>query len=148
MAADISTLPADEIVRLLKLEPHPEGGHFRETFRDVEGPDGRARSTAIHYLLAEGEASHWHRVDAAEIWLYHAGAPLDLRLSADGATQEAHVLGPDLVSGEEPQVVVPENAWQAARSLGRWTLVSCTVAPGFRFEGFEMAPPGWAPGQR
>lgn len=145
--ADNANASAGEIVRLLGLEPHPEGGHFRETFRDGPGPDGRSRSTAIHYMLAEGEASHWHRVDAVEVWHFHAGAPLELRISIDGEGAETHRLGPDVANGERPQVVVPENAWQAARSLGAWTLVSCTVAPGFRFEGFEMAPPGWEPGK-
>jgi uncharacterized protein len=139
-------LTAADVIRLLDLAPHPEGGHFRQTFRDartVEG--GRAASTAIYFLLARGERSHWHRVDAAEAWHWHAGDPLELYIHADGATTTVR-LGPDLAAGARPQAVVPVHVWQAAVSLGDWTLVSCTVAPGFEYEGFELAPPGWAPG--
>ena len=139
-------LSAEEIVRLLNLEPHPEGGHFRETFRDAPGSDGRARSTAIYYLLASGERSHWHRVDATEMWHWYAGAPLLLGISPDGGIAGTVRLGPDLAAGERPQAVVPPNGWQSAESTGAWTLVGCTVAPGFEFSGFELAPPGWAPG--
>jgi predicted cupin superfamily sugar epimerase len=106
----------------------------------------RAASTAIYFLLARGERSHWHRVDAAEAWHYHAGAPLELAIALDGrGPVERLTLGPDLVAGERPQAIVPAHAWQAAASLGEWTLVGCTVSPGFRFEGFELAPAGWAP---
>jgi predicted cupin superfamily sugar epimerase len=144
-----STLTAAEVVRLLGLAPHPEGGHFRETFRDprsVEG--GRAVSTAIYFLLARGERSHWHRVDAAEVWHFHAGAPLLLETAASEDAEATRVtLGPDLAAGEQPQAVVPAGAWQAAESLGAWTLVGCTVAPGFTFERFELAPAGWRPGR-
>lgn len=142
-------LRAAEIVALLKLEPHPEGGHFRETFRDPE-PDasGRSRSTAIYFLLGAGEVSAWHRVDAVEVWHFHAGAPLALTLSPDGHDAEAHRLGLDVRAGERPQVVVPTNWWQAAESLGAWTLVGCTVAPAFDFAGFEIAPPDWRPTPR
>ncbi|MCC6735998.1 MAG: cupin domain-containing protein [Bauldia sp.] len=134
------TLSAADIVALLGLEPHPEGGHFRETFRDAD-PDGeRAHSTAIYYLLAEGERSAWHRVrDAAEVWHHYAGAPLLLRRAERRGAEERLVLGPDLAAGERPQAVVPRNWWQAAESLGAWTLVGCTVAPGFTFETFELA---------
>jgi uncharacterized protein len=138
-------LSAAEIIRLLDLEPHPEGGHYRQTFRDsltVNG--GRAASTAIYFLLARGERSHWHKVDAVEIWHYHAGAPLGLEI-ANGATVDRLTLGADLAGGARPQAVVPAHTWQAAQSLGEWTLVSCTVAPGFEFSGFEMAPAGWTP---
>ncbi|MGE3625086.1 MAG: cupin domain-containing protein [Hyphomicrobiales bacterium] len=138
-------LTAEQIIGLLKLEPHPEGGHFRETFRDEAGADGRARSTAIYFLLRSGEVSRWHRVDAAEVWHWHAGAPLELRISGDAHGHRARSLGPDLANGERPQAVVPAHAWQTARSLGEWTLAGCTVAPGFEFEGFEMAPRGWEP---
>lgn len=136
-------MTADDIVRLLDLSPHPEGGHFRETYRD----DGRPRgaSTAIYYLLKAGELSHWHRVDAAEVWHWYAGDPLELSIAQAG-TSKAHILGPDLIAGERPQIVVPKHAWQSARTLGRYTLVGCTVAPAFTFEGFEMAPPDWRPG--
>jgi predicted cupin superfamily sugar epimerase len=139
---------AAEVIRLLGLAPHPEGGHFRETFRDARLIDGkRAASTAIYFLLARGERSHWHRVDAVEIWHYHAGAPLRLETAASSTGPVARVtLGPDLAAGMRPQVVVPAHCWQAAESLGDWTLVGCTVAPGFEFAGFELAPPGWAPG--
>jgi uncharacterized protein len=137
---------AADIIRLLDLKPHPEGGHYRETFRDtrkVEG--GRAASTAIHFLLARGERSHWHRVDAVEIWHWHAGAPLKLEI-ANGAKVTTIMLGADLFAGERPQAVVPAGEWQAAESSGDWTLVGCTVAPGFEFAGFELAPKGWSPG--
>jgi uncharacterized protein len=139
-------MTADDIIRLLNLRPHPEGGHFIETFRDATGAGGRAASTAIYFLLSRGERSHWHRVDVAEVWHYHAGAPLRLEIAAgdEGSVQLLH-LGPDLAAGERPQAVVPPHAWQAAESLGDWTLVGCTVAPGFEFAGFEMAPPGWTP---
>jgi len=137
---------AEDIIRLLGLAPHPEGGHFRETFRDAATVDGgRAASTAIYFLLRAGEVSRWHRVDAVEIWHWHAGAPL--RLSLADAQGRAEVrLGPDLAAGERPQAIVPARAWQQATSLGTWTLVGCTVAPGFEFAGFELAPPGFVPG--
>ncbi len=138
-------MTADEIVALLGLAPHPEGGHFRETFRDTDGA-GRGASTAIYYLLRAGERSHWHRVDAAEVWHWYAGAPLRLHVSEDGRTSATHRLGPHVMAGERPQAVVPKGAWQAAESSGAWTLAGCTVAPAFEFAGFEMAPPGWAPG--
>jgi len=132
------------MIRALDLAPHPEGGHYRETFRDPRLIDGRAVSTAILFLLARGERSHWHCVDAVEIWHYHAGAPLKLEI-VDGATEEVIRLGGDIHADEIPQVTVPARAWQAAESLGDWTLVGCTVAPGFTFEGFELAPAGWSP---
>ena len=137
-------MTADEIIATLGLAPHPEGGWYVQTFVDGAGEDGRARSTAIYFLLKAGEVSHWHRVDAVEIWHWHAGSPIELQISgAKGIA--AHVLGSDLLSGQRPQVMVPAHAWQSARSLGDWTLVGCTVAPGFRFEGFELAPPDWHP---
>lgn len=139
-------MTADEIVRLLDLKPHPEGGHFRETWRATVKPGERAVGTAIYYLLKEGEKSHWHRVDAAEIWHFHAGSPLELSISPDGRQQEATILGIGFAAGERPQIIVPANYWQAARPLGDWTLAGCTVSPGFTFDGFEMAPPGWMPG--
>jgi predicted cupin superfamily sugar epimerase len=141
----MGTLDAAGVIDRLGLRPHPEGGWFVETFRDPQ-PDARGFSTAIYYLLREGERSHWHRVDAAELWHYHAGAPLELGLSSEGTKVETRVLGADLDRGERPQIVVPAGCWQSARSLGAWTLVGCTVAPGFQFAGFEMAPPEWAPG--
>jgi len=136
---------AAAIVAALGLKPHPEGGHYAETFRDADPQGGRARSTAIYFLLAAGERSHWHRVDAAEAWHYYAGAPLTLSLATAEGRIVAHRLGPDLAAGERPQCVVPPGVWQAAESLGEWTLVGCTVAPGFEFAGFELAPPGWSP---
>jgi uncharacterized protein len=141
-----ASLTADEVIRLLDLAPHPEGGHFRETFRDARTTEGgRSVSTAIYFLLARGERSHWHRVDAVEVWHYYAGAPLEVEIAeASGVTSVR--LGPDLAAGERPQAVVPPHAWQAAQSLGDWTLVGCTVAPGFEFRGFELAPAGWRPG--
>ncbi len=139
-------MTAAEIKALLKLEPHPEGGGwYRETFRDAREIDGRAASTAILFLLDVGEVSEWHRVDAAEAWHWHAGAPLVISVSPNGHDASAHYLGPDLVANQRPQFVVPAGHWQTATSLGAWTLVGCTVAPGFRFAGFELAPPGWRP---
>ena len=135
---------ADDIVSALELSPHPEGGYYRETFRDsVEV--GRARSTAIYYLLKAGEVSHWHRVDVAEVWHWYAGAPLELRQAADAGTVSVQVLGNNLTKGEVPQIVVPASFWQSAKSLGDWTLVGCTVAPGFEFNKFELAPENWEP---
>jgi predicted cupin superfamily sugar epimerase len=133
---------ADEIIATLGLQPHPEGGYFRETFRDEGAP--RGASTAIYYLLKASERSHWHRVDAAEVWHWYAGDALELSMSQSGITN-TQMLGPNLRSGERPQIVVPKHAWQSARPLGRYTLVGCTVAPAFTFEGFEMAPPNWRP---
>ena len=137
-------MTAQEIIAKLGLEPHPEGGWYVQTFEDkAEG--GRAASTAIYYLLEKGDRSHWHRVDAAEVWHFYAGAPLELSISPDGKWTEMLVLGNDLAAGEVPQIVVPKGHWQSAESSGAWTLVGCTVAPGFQFAGFEMAPDGWAP---
>jgi len=139
---------AADIIRRLQLKPHPEGGHYRETFRDArrDDADARAASTAIYYLLQAGERSHWHRIDAAEIWHYYAGDPLALMISENGDGAAAVRLGPDLDAGERPQFVVPPGAWQSAEPLGAWTLVGCTVAPGFTFDTFELAAPGWRPG--
>jgi len=128
------------LVKTLNLQPHPEGGHYAETFRDPRTVDGRSVGTAIYYLLQEGERSHWHRVDAAEIWHYYAGAPLKLRIG-----KEEIRLGPDVLNGERPQAVVPAGAWQSAESTGAYTLVGCTVSPGFEFDGFEMAPEDFTP---
>jgi len=141
-------LSADDIIRHLRLAPHPEGGYYRETFRDQRSDrDGRAASTAIYFLLKRGEVSRWHRIDAVEVWHWHAGAPLELGLAEDAHTPARRaVLGPDLLSGAVFQAVVPAGHWQQARSLGDWTLVGCTVAPGFIFEAFEMAPEGFEPG--
>ena len=138
---------AERLIALLGLQPHPEGGWFRETFRDAEMIDGRARSTAIHFLLAAGQSSWWHRVDAVEIWHWHAGAPLRLCLSHEGKNIDEYILGSALRDAERPQVVVPRHCWQTARSLGAWTLVGCTVAPGFQFSGFELAESDWTPGE-
>jgi uncharacterized protein len=137
-------LTADAIISALGLEPHPEGGWFVETFRDAPR-GGRGHSTAIYFLLKAGETSRWHRVnDAAEVWHFYAGAPLQLEV-ADGSGRRSLRLGPDISAGERPQAVVPAGAWQSARSFGDWTLVGCTVAPGFDFAAFELAPEGWQP---
>ena len=136
-------MTADEIIARLGLQPHPEGGHYRETFRAGDQP--RGASTAIYFLLKAGERSHWHRVDADEVWHHYAGAPLELSLSEDGRSSRHLRLGGELAIGERPQAVVPRGVWQAARSLGRWTLAGCTVAPAFEFKAFELAPPGWRP---
>ena len=134
-------MTAQEIIAHLGLEPHPEGGHFRQTWGAEN--DGRPTGTCSYFLLAAGEASHWHRVDATEIWLYHTGAPLILSMSeTDAGPAEDHLLTPDLTRGA-PQLIVPKDHWQAARSTGEFTLVSCTVSPGFQFDGFTLADPGF-----
>ena len=135
---------AEAIIAALALKPHPEGGFYRESFRDSAGPNGRGHSTAIYYLLRAGEESRWHRVDAAEVWHWYGGEALELRI-ADGSGVTRMVLGPNLDSGERPQAMVPAHAWQSARPLGAYALMGCTVAPGFEFSGFEMAPEGWEP---
>jgi predicted cupin superfamily sugar epimerase len=132
---------AATLIQALELKPHPEGGHFRETWRDAPADGSRGAGTAILYLLREGERSHWHRVDAAELWVWQAGAPLDLRIGAEAVWH----LGPNATAGERLQQLVPPLRWQAAESLGSWTLCSVVVAPAFSFEGFELAPAGWEP---
>jgi uncharacterized protein len=131
------------------MAPHPEGGWYVETFRSEDGPDqtGRGWMTAIHFLLEAGQVSHWHRVDAVECWFWHAGGPLVLSISDDGVSARAIQMGPNLRAGQALQAIVPAHSWQAAETLGAWTLVSCTVAPGFQFAGFELAPPDWFPGK-
>jgi len=141
-----ASLSAQDVIRLLDLKPHPEGGHFRETFRDSrQVAPRRAASTAIYFLLARGECSNWHRVDAVEVWHWHAGAPLALEIAQQPGRIERLTLGGNLAAGERPQAVVPAHAWQAACTLGDWTLCGCTVAPGFDFSGFELAPRDWSP---
>lgn len=157
-----SSTTAGAIIARLQLEPHPEGGWYRQTWcaetggtgasgiraTGIEGSDSeRPGGTAIHFLLEAGQRSHWHRVDAAEIWLWHAGAPIVLSISADAATPASvHRLGPDVLAGDAPQVLVPTGHWQAAAPVGGWALVSCVVVPGFSFAGFTLAPPDWKPG--
>lgn len=138
---------AEAIIERLGLGRHPEGGWFRETWRAPAPPGARAGATAIHFLLDAGERSHWHRVDAAELWLWHAGAPIALAMAPDEAGPVGTVmLGPDVLAGDAPQALVQPGHWQAAEPVGGWALVSCVVAPGFEFAGFELAPPGWEPG--
>lgn len=139
---------ARDLIDTLGLQPHPEGGWYKETWRANAAPGQRASGTAIYYLLEADQFSHWHRVDAAEIWLWHAGAPLALTISPDGHDAETKMLGTEFSQHQRPQIVVPPNWWQTAASLGRFTLVSCTVSPGFEFDGFEMAPPDWRPTPR
>ena len=135
-------MTADQIIAKLNLTPHPEGGHYRQTW--VADNDGRPHGTCIYFLLKAGEVSHWHHVDATEIWHYYAGAALSLSIAEDehGPAVE-HALGPDLANGQEPQTIVPTGHWQSARTNGDWTLVGCTVSPGFQFEGFHLAEPGF-----
>lgn len=133
------------VIAALGLAPHPEGGHYREVWRDAPADGSRGAGTAILFLLGPGEHSHWHRVDAAEGWHWYAGGPLALTVSPDGHDAEAVRLGPDLGAGQRVFALVPKGHWQCAASLGRWTLVGCTVAPAFGFAGFEMAPPDWRP---
>jgi uncharacterized protein len=144
-AADTTDTDAAAVIDRLGLQPHPEGGWYAETWRHAPGDGGRAAGTAIYYLLTAGQRSHWHRVDATEIWHHYAGAPLRLRIHAgDGPTVDV-ALGPDLPAGQLPQAIVPAGAWQAAEPAGPWSLVGCTVSPGFTFAGFELAPPDWSP---
>lgn len=147
MSPDVNNLPADQVIERLQLAPHPEGGWFRETWRHDPGDGGRGAGTAVYFLLAEGERSHWHRVlDADEMWHWYAGAPLSLHIWAEGdGTVDVRLLGPELTGGQVPQALVPASAWQAAESTGPWTLVGCTVSPAFMFEKFELAPAGWSP---
>jgi len=135
---------AADVIARLGLKPHPEGGHYGETYRD-RSDGGRGACTAIHYLLQAGERSHWHRVDAVEIWLWHGGEALRLSIAEPGQPTREIILGGNVMAGDSVQAVVPAHAWQAAEPLGAWTLVSCIVAPAFHFDGFEMAPPGWTP---
>jgi len=135
-------MTADDIIKTLNLAPHPEGGFYRQTW--IAENDGRAQGTCIYFLLKDGAASHWHRVDAVEIWHYHAGAPLILSVSGTDTGPKTDItLGPDIMAGQRPHGIVPKDAWQAARTTGDWTLVSCTVTPGFSFDGFILAAPGF-----
>ena len=132
-------MTADQIIAHLNLAPHPEGGFYRQTW--VAENEGRPTGTCIYFLLRDGGASHWHHVDAVEIWHYYAGAPLLLHMASnDNGPASAHRLGPDLLAGEAPQIIVPKGHWQAAQTTGDWTLVGCTVSPGFQFSGFTLAP--------
>jgi uncharacterized protein len=141
----MAALTAQDVIRMLDLKPHPEGGYFRETFRDARNVGGRSASTAAYFLLPRGERSHWHRVDAAEVWHWHAGAPLQLEIALAPGRIERVTLGGDISAGLRPQAVVPPHIWQAAQTLGDWTLLGCTVAPAFDFAGFELAPDDWSP---
>ena len=138
------TQPAAAVIESLAMRQHPEGGWYVETFRAPSIEGGRPAASTILYLLAAGERSHWHRIDAVEVWHYYAGAALTLQIADDGGQRRVK-LGPDLAAGEVPQAIVPPYAWQAAESSGDWTLVGCTVAPGFEFARFELAPKGWTP---
>jgi predicted cupin superfamily sugar epimerase len=132
---------ADRLISQLELIPHPEGGHFRETFRDQAGQNGRAYSTAIYFLLKRDEVSQWHRIDAVELWHWYAGGPLELTLATSfDADHKTSILGPAISSGQRPQLIVQGGVWQTARSLGDYTLVGCTVAPGFEFAELELGP--------
>jgi predicted cupin superfamily sugar epimerase len=135
----------EELIKVLDLAPHPEGGFYRETWRDRPAGGGRGAGTAIYFLLPAGVENRWHRVDAAEIWHFYAGSPLELLIAPDGARASSQVLGTNLLEGERPQIEVPPHAWQRARTLGPWTLVGCTVSPAFEFARFEIAADGFAP---
>ena len=137
---------ADDLINRLGLAPHPEGGYYREVYRHEDEFGGRGAVTTIYFLLKAGEKSKWHRVDADEIWHHYDGAPVELSIAAEeGANVDAFILGKDIAAGEAPVRVVPAHHWQTAKSLGAWTLIGCTVAPAFDFDGFEMAPDGWSP---
>src|SRR2546423_5785868 len=137
-------MTADEIIAALDLQPHREGGFYRETFRDYPGPDGRAHSTAIYYLLKAGEVSRWHRIDVAEVWHWYEGDPLELSVVGSGAITRIP-LGPKLSEGQRPQLIVQARAWQRAKALGSYALCGCTAAPGFEFSELQIAPEGWSP---
>ncbi len=141
-------LSAKQVIEQLGLRPHPEGGFFCETYRHIATDGGRGLSTAIYFLLTADNYSHWHRIDAVEVWHWYCGAALTLTISEDGQEAVPHQLGSDIMRGQRPQVIIPPNAWQSAETLGDWSLVGCTVTPAFSFEGFEMAPPNWRPGSR
>jgi predicted cupin superfamily sugar epimerase len=143
----MNQIPAKQIIEALELQLHPEGGWYRQTFADAPADGGRAHSTAIYYLLERGVVGRWHRVDSAEVWHWYGGAPLRLLTYVENQGTSQSTLGQDLHGGERPQVVIPRGHWQSAQSLGEWTLVGCTVAPGFEFAHFEMAPEGWTPGR-
>ncbi len=138
-------MTAKEVIEKLGLLPHPEGGHYKEIYRDLPEDGSRGAATAIYYLLATDEFSHWHRIDALEMWHYYGGAPLALTISENGQDAEGVHLGLNLEVGQRPFAVVPPHAWQTAVSLGQWSLVGCTVSPAFEFSAFEMAPPDWKP---
>ncbi|BAI96323.1 cupin [Sphingobium sp. TA15] len=137
---------AEALIRALDLAPHPEGGWFRETWRAAAEPGERAGGTAIYFLLEAHQRSHWHRVDADEHWFWHGGAPIGLSIAEEGGAVRNLLLGGDVLAGQSPQAMVPAGHWQAARPMGGWSLVSCTVVPGFEFSGFALAPEGWSPG--
>ena len=141
----MNTQNAQAIIDALGLTPHPEGGHYKEIYRAPSEGDVRSAVTSIYYLLQAGERSAWHRIDAVEIWHFHAGDPLLLGIGDDGTDLQSVTLGPDIEAGQQTQAIVPAHAWQSARPLGGWTLVGCTVAPGFEFVGFELAPSGAFP---
>ncbi len=138
-------MDADDVIERYGLEPHQEGGHYRETFRAPAPPGSRGAITVIYYLLKANETSAWHRIDSIEIWHHYAGAPLRISLCSDGTAATERLLGTG--TDAEPHVIVPANCWQSAVSLGAWTLAGCTVAPAFEFAGFELAPSGWRPGE-
>ena len=142
-----ASLPWSTVCAALDLRPHPEGGHYRELWRDQPESGGRGAASSILFLLGSGDRSHWHRVDASELWIWQAGAPLLLSLCGAGGNRRTIRVGPDAGAGEAFQGVVPPFVWQEACSAGAWTLVSCIVAPAFQFDGFELAPPGWSPDQ-
>jgi hypothetical protein len=140
-------MSAAALIRALDLAPHPEGGWYRETWRAAAAPGERAAATAILFLLEDGQRSHWHRVDATELWLFHAGVALDVATApTDAGPVTTARLGGDVLAGEQPQVRIEPGAWQAAHAVRGWALVSCVVSPGFDFAGFTLAPPGWSPG--
>lgn len=136
---------AQQMIAALELEPHPEGGWYRQTWAAASGGT-RPAGTAIYYLLAASEVSHWHRIDSAEVWHFYTGAALELSIApTDDASAVPHILGPDVGAGARPQIVVPPHHWQSARTTGAWSLVGCTVSPGFQFDQFELAASGWSP---
>ena len=145
----MSAASVEELITRLGLQPHPEGGHYRETWRGPAGPDGRHIGTSIIYLLVAGRRAHWHRIDATELWHFHAGAPCHLDVFDDETgTIRTAVLGPELTGDHHPQAIVEPHRWQSAETIGEWSLVGCTVTPAFEFDHFELAPPGWEPTHR
>ena len=134
-------MTADQIIKFLQLQPHPEGGWYKQTWKSEDTLSGRASGTSIYFLLKAGEISHWHKIDSVEIWHYYDGSPLILRIANEGNNEIAtKILGPNLAKSQSPQILVNKNLWQSAETTGDYTLVGCTVSPGFEFSKFTLAP--------
>lgn len=131
-------ITAKDIIEQLQLAPHPEGGFYRRTFCNAEGPGDRGKMSTIYYLLEQQGFALWHRFDADEMWFWHAGSPMTLEIGKNQTAEQTHLLGPDITAGQSPQLLIPANHWQRAKSNGAWSLVSCAVSPGFLFENLDL----------